>query len=239
MKLVGLCPTFGRRRSLLEGTLKNFVHQDHPDKQLLIFDDSGILEHTRCDVPGVRIMATNVRQSSVGAKYNTMIQWLHDNDIAYDGVLVIDDDDLYAKDHWSAHAKILATHGWSKPSRIISAYHRPPMEEDASGRFHGSIAVRKDLLEKAPWIDTKLAVFDQMYMQRLASFEPPGDPCTLGPPTYTYVWHNSSGHCSGLMGDPEWYAKYRPDSTEPIDRLWAEFDADSIRIAKHCGVALP
>lgn len=220
MKLIGLCPTYGRRRSLLEETLQNFVHQDHTDKELLLFDDTGILENTRCCVPGVRIMSTNVRQPSIGAKYNTMIQWLDDNEVRWDGVVVVDDDDVYNPRHWSLHAEVLADHRWSKPSRIVSAYFTPPKEEDATGRFHGSIAVRRDLIAKAPWIDTTRSTFDQEYLALLNRFCAPGDPCEFGPPQYVYRWQTSGGsHCSGLMGSPTWYADYQPDSREPITEL--------------------
>lgn len=220
MRILCLMPTYGRRKSLLEESIQCFVDQDHPDKTLLIYDDLGTLRDTICDVPGVTIMSTTHRASSVGQKYNTMIDYANMNRIRYDAVAVWDDDDIYKPMHLNTHDKVLASHQWSKPSRIVSAYFDPPQEEDASGRFHGSIAVRSDLLDKAPWIDTTRATFDQEYLQRLQSQCPPGDPCDIAPPQYVYRWQTSGGgHCSGLMGSPTWYANYQPDSRDPVDRL--------------------
>ena len=226
-------PTYGRRQSLLNNAIACFAKQTHKDKFLLIYDDLGSLSNATCDLPNVAIMSTPKRSASLGEKYNEMIRFLDGRD--YDAVAVLDDDDVYFSKWLEFHSEALKTSGWSKPSRILSAYHNPPKEENASGRFHGSIAISRELVERCPWINTKLAVFDQMYLARLMEAEAPADPCDFGPIQYVYRWASSAaGHCSGLMGDPEWYEKYRPDSTEPIDRLWPEFDADSLRIAKHC-----
>lgn len=228
MKILCLMPTYGRRQSLLNNSIACFFSQTHPDKHLLIYDDLGTLEMSNIDAPGesqVSILSLPHRCSSVGEKYNEMVRTWHDSWFDYQAVAVWDDDDIYLPDYLSTHAAILGSHGWSKPSRIISAYHQPPAEEDARGRFHGSIAVRRDLLEKAPWIDTTRATFDQEYLSLLQGHEAPGDPCTVAPPQYVYRWQTSrSGHCSGLMGDKDWYARYQPDSRQPIDRLWPEFD---------------
>jgi hypothetical protein len=227
-------PTYGRRQSLLNNSLACFFAQTHEDRHLYIFDDLGTLLHCEIDEPyrsQVSILSQTARCSSVGEKYNLMLRMWHDSWFNFDAVAVWDDDDVYLLDHLSTHAAVLANHGWSKPSKIVSAYHEPPAIEDARGRFHGSIAVRRDLLGKAPWIDTTRATFDQEYLSLLATHEAPGDPCEIELPQYCYRWQTSrSGHCSGLMGSADWYAKYQPDSREPIDRLWAEFDADTERI---------
>jgi hypothetical protein len=232
MRLLCLMPTFGRRQSLLNNSLACFAAQDHEDKHLLIYDDLGTLDETKVDLPNVTIMSTPHRSSSVGNKYNVMVAFADKVlGIEFDAVAVIDDDDIYLPSHLSTHASILQNHGWSKPSSIISAYHEPPAIESARGRFHGSIAVRRDLLIKAPWIDTTRATFDQEYLSLLVTHEAPGDPCNIAPPQYVYRWQTSQGgHCSGLMGSSDWYAKYQPDSRKPIDRLWPQHDADTERI---------
>lgn len=177
--------------------------------------------------PRKAIMATRTRQPSLPSKYNTMIDFAIARSITFDAVIVHDDDDKYAPLHSENHVKILQTHAWSKPSRIISEYFNPPKEESGQGRFHGSIAIRRDKI--IPWVESVRATFDQEQMQLLQStYGDPGDPCTLSGPTYTYRWQTSrAGHCSGLMGSPTWYADYRPDSREPIERLWPEFDEDT------------
>ncbi len=241
MHILCLCPTWGRRQSLLNNAIACFDSQTYAEKTLLIYDDLGTLTGCECFVPNVEILSGTNRASSIGEKYNIMLRYADAVGLRFDAVAVQDDDDWYDIKWLEMHAKVLETHRWSKPSLIWSAYHNPPKIEDASGRFHGSIAVSRELLtEVGGWIETTRATFDQEFLQLLASKSQPGDPWAFGPLQYVYRWQTSqAGHCSGLMGDPEWYAKYRPDSTEPIDRLWAEFDADSIRIAEHCGVALP
>lgn len=234
MRILCLMPTYGRRRELLNNSLACFAAQTHQDKQLLIYDDLGTLNETLVDSPDVMIMSTPHRSSSVGQKYNVMAAFAGmpmAMDMDFDAVAVWDDDDVYLPEHLATHAEILENHNWSKPSSIVSAYFDPPKIEAAHGRFHGSIAVRRDLLIAAPWIDTTRATFDQEYLSLLASHSPPGDPCDLTHPQYVYRWQTSqAGHCSGLMGSKTWYQDYQPDSREPIDRLWPELDSDTQRI---------
>ncbi len=188
-----------------------------PDKTLVIYDDLGTLEHTRCDLENVVIISRNTRCTSVGAKYNDLFAVLPPDD--YDAVAVWDDDDIYLPEHLAVHAQVLATSPWSKPSQIISAYFDPPRIESAAGRFHGSIALRRDMLQElarqhgTPWIDTTRATFDQEFLTRCTQHSPPGDPCQLAPPQYIYRWQTSkSGHCSGIMDRTTWYRDYQPDS---------------------------
>ena len=204
-------PTYGRRASLLENSIQLFLNQTHQDKTLLLFDDLGTLADTQASIPSTMLISTNKRCNSVGAKYNIMMEFAYG---LYDAVVVIDDDDLYLPNHISSHVEVLTSHEWSKPSTIISAYHRPPAEEKADGRFHGSIAARtKTIKAVGGWIDTKRATFDQEMLQRLTKHSLPGDPCFQHPPQYVYRWQTSGGgHCSGLMGSSNWYELYQPDS---------------------------
>jgi hypothetical protein len=233
MKVLCLMPTYGRRKALLENSIQLFLNQDYPDKTLLIYDDLGTLAMTEGDIPNVMVMSTIKRANSVGAKYNTMMNYSS----GYDAIIVWDDDDTYCPHHITTHVQILQNFLWSKPSKIISAYHSPPREEQAAGRFHGSIAIHMGLLKHmeektgSMWIDTRRATFDQEFLQKLQLSAPAGDPCTIRPPSYVYRWQTSGGgHCSGLMGDEEWYIKYQPDSREPIDRLEPKLDEDSTRL---------
>jgi glycosyltransferase involved in cell wall biosynthesis len=228
VKILCLMPTYGRRAALLNNSLACFAAQTHPDKHLLIYDDLGTLSETKVDLPNVTILSTTTRSPSVGAKYNEMLAAYQGD---YDAVAVWDDDDVELPEYLSAHTEILERHPWSKPSRIISAYFDPPMIESAHGRFHGSIAVRRDAVKMVPWIDTTRATFDQEYIAALSRFSPPGDPCSITSPQYVYRWQTSqAGHCSGLMGSPDWYRDYQPDSRQPIDRLWPELDPDTRRL---------
>ena len=235
MKMLCLMPTYGRRASLLENSIQLFLDQNHPNKQLLVYDDLGTLQNTGYYHPDVFIISSPIREASIGAKYNTMMASIAT--LEPDAVVVWDDDDVYLPHHLSVHASVLEKHQWSKPSTITSAYFSPPRKEEAKGRFHGSIAIRVDFLQYlqeitgSMWIDTKRATFDQEMLQKLSHHSPPGDPCSIRPPSYVYRWQTSGGgHCSGGMGDPNWYDKYRPDSIEPIPSLNPHYDEDTIRI---------
>lgn len=231
--IVCLMPTYGRRAGLLNNSLACFFAQDYPDKHLFILDDLGTLAGCKIDEPyreHVSILSTEVRSSSVGEKYNEMIGVLESSGYEYDAVAVWDDDDIYLPSHLSSHARVMQDHRWSKPSTIVSAHFQPPQREPSNGRFHGSIAVLRGLVMDCPWIDTTRATFDQEYLSALGAHATPGDPCNLADPQYVYRWQTSrAGHCSGLMGSTTWYADYKPDSREPIMRLWPEFDADTRR----------
>lgn len=237
MRIACLMPTYGRRRELLENSIACFVAQDYADKLLLIYDDLGTLWDTRCDVPGVVVLSNRNRRSSVGEKYNEGAEYLIRTGRWFDVICVWDDDDIYLPNHLSNHAAAMASgKRWSKPEQIVSAYHQPPKLEDASGRFHGSIAVSRVAWKKTPWIDTTRATFDQEYIAALQTAF--GDPARPELPTYVYRWQTSrAGHCSGLMGREDWYAAYKPDSIEPIRELAAKFDDDTKAIYARFGYA--
>lgn len=231
MHILCLMPTFGRKPELLNNAIACFAAQSHPHKSLMIYDDLGTLEHAWCSLPYIYTYSTRDRAPSLGEKYNIMMRLANAHHATYDAVAVWDDDDVYLTDYLATHAKTLRNHRWSKPSRIISAFHQPPMEESGAGRFHGSIAIRRDLVEEVPWIDTVRATFDQEYLQALSSVVKPGDSCEYGPPQYVYRWQTSgSSHCSGLMGDADWYAKYKPQSVESIVALLPKMDSDTQRL---------
>ena len=227
MKVLCLCPTYGRRASLLENSIQLFLNQTYQDKTLLLFDDLGTLADTQASIPSTMLISTNKRCNSVGAKYNIMMEFAYN---LYDAVVVWDDDDIMLPNYISSHVEVLHSHLWSKPSTIISAYHRPPAEEKADGRFHGSIAARTSTIKAVGgWIDTRRATFDQEMLQRLTKHSLPGDPCFRHPPQYVYRWQTSGGgHCSGLMGDSNWYELYQPDSAVPIPTLKPRLDEDTI-----------
>lgn len=236
MRIVCLMPTYGRRKELLENSLACFVSQTHAEKKLVIYDDLGTLAQTRCDREDVVIVSRNSRCSSVGAKYNDLFAAMPPED--YDAIAVWDDDDIYLPDYLVTHAEVLKTAKWSKPSQIISAYFDPPRIESAAGRFHGSIAVRRDMLQDlanrfgTPWIDTTRATFDQEFLTRCTQYSPPGNPCQIAPPQYVYRWQGTkSGHCSGLMDRATWYRDYQPDSRALISVMEPRPDNDKRAIS--------
>jgi hypothetical protein len=150
-----------------------------------------------------------------------------------DAFAVWDDDDIYLPWHLSAHAEILAEHGWSHPSRVWSTYTGKPEFEDAAGRFHGALAVRRDLMERiGGWPDTQRADFDQRMLWRLADVEPAGDPTAVAVPSYVFRWGSTRHpHCQGFMkspGNTTWYQEYaKAHRFEPWGKLVPKFDEDT------------
>lgn len=227
MKITCLCPTYGRRQELLNNCLACFADQDYHNATLVLHDDLGTLANTKIDCPNVVVMSTTKRSSSVAQKFNEIIGHVSPGQ----GLVVWDDDDIYLPQYISSHVAALHRYQWSKPSRIISAYHSPPQEEDAAGRFHGSIALRASFLNQVGgWIDTTRGTYDQEMLHLLERNAISGDPLQFAPPQYIYRWQTSqSGHCSGLMNHEDWYERYKPDSYEPIDKLWPEYSPGAIR----------
>lgn len=228
--IICLVPTFGRTPALLNNALACFAAQTHPHKSMLIYDDLGTLEHTWCNLPNVYIYSTRERAPSLGEKYNMMLKYANENHAIYDAVAVWDDDDVYLPDYLATHAQTLQTHRWSKPSRIITAYTEPPSEEASAGRFHGSIAMRRELVQQVPWPSEVVATFDQQYLHALSDAAAAGDTCAYGPPQYVYRWQTANCmHSSGHMGGQA-YLDYKPQSVENVVALLPKMDADTKRL---------
>ncbi len=225
MNIVCLCPTYGRRPELLENTIACFDRQDYPadKRRLFLFDDLGtldgvVIEDLRDGPTGMPIVSQHDRCLSIADKYSAMLARI---DFPFDAVAVWDDDDVYFPWHLSAHVEALRGNDWSKPSHVWTAAAQPPILESSAGRFHGSIAIRRECLERVGgWVQTRRADFDQQMMARLDANGRCGDPCDFSPPSYVYRWQTTSaGHCSWLMSAPaneDWYDRYQPDHPEPI-----------------------
>jgi hypothetical protein len=66
---------------------------------------------------------------------------------------------------------------WSKPSFVLSSYTGRLEQEDATGRFHASLAFRREIFDRiGGWPLTKRGDFDQQLIARLHAIEAPGDP---------------------------------------------------------------
>lgn len=227
MKLLCLCPTFGRTRSLLENSLACFVTQEYPveDRRLLFYDDGGNISAMSDETEGWRLMRDDRRQPTLPMKYNAMLV-TEAAFFDYDAVVVWDDDDIYLPHHLSAIAGVLKTNSWSHPLQVLSTYGTEPGEvprlESAAGRFHGSLAIRRDLLTNiGGWIQTPRADFDQ---QQIAACQDiagdPGRPDRDQPPSYIFRWQDSGdSHCQGIMRGPENTDWYERNAIGKEDRL--------------------
>jgi len=256
---VCLMPTYGRPK-MVENTIACFLAQDYPAERrhLLILDDAGQIPPQKGD--GWEVFSTAERFPSLPAKYAELLRlprqltrpigsyadtadvqgdivdsWNHRAEVPLvpDAYAVWDDDDIYLPWHLAAHAEILQEHGWSHPSRVWSTYTGRPELENAAGRFHGSLAVRRELMKQiGGWPETPRADFDQQMLWRLADAEPAGDPTTVAVPSYVFRWGSTRHpHCQGFMRSPDnttWYGDYAgAHKFEPHARLEPALDPDT------------
>lgn len=233
MHLTCLCPTY-RRPRCLANVLACFLAQDHADKSLIIVDDGGQFESQSGE--GWGLIATSPRFDSLPAKFNHLLSLAS----GADAVVVWEDDDVYLPWHLSAHAEALQRSAWSKPSRVWSNYGTAGTAiaiEPAAGRFHGSLAMRRDLIERAGgWVQTAELTFDQQLMQRLHDLAgQPADPAAERVPSYVYRWGNPYYHGSafgdgwydtcGAAGDGRFVGLLQPEMDSETERIYRELRA--------------
>ena len=126
-------------------------------------------------------------------------------------LVVWEDDDIYLPHHISSHVTVMEGHLWSKPSKVLSDYSGKIQEEDATGRFHASIAFTRQAFEEVGgWPLTLRGDFDQQLIARLNVLGSAGDPCLFAEPCYVFRWGSTGGyHGQAMMSGPEnetWYA---------------------------------
>lgn len=234
MKILCLCPTYGRPIHLLENTLASFQAQTHEDKHLLICDDLGNLEHTKVDDDRVTIVSRKERFKSLPEKYN----WMWRNHPA-DAYCVWEDDDLYLPWHLEANHRVLEEFDFSYPSYIFSTMGGRLRKSPTAGLYHASLAFRRETLEKADgWIDIPNADFDLRFIKLLQRNFIWGDASYFGnDPTYCYRWEETMAihgqECMYVKDDPDWYERYTPGNTDPIAEINPRFDAPSQRVLNH------
>lgn len=231
MNLLCLCPTYGRPK-LVENAVACFLSQDYDlDKRAFaILDDADQINGGVIPGENVHIVSTPSRFPSLSAKYNFLLStrsnW-------YDAVIVWDDDDVYCPWHLSRYAEALANHRWAHPTEVWSDYTGRLALERAQGRFHGSLGIRRDLLEEiGGWIDTPRADFDQQQIQACARLGgEPGRPDRDDLPSYVFRWQSTgAGHCQGLMTSPaneDWYSRVPISQPGCHGPLVPRFDKDT------------
>lgn len=209
MRVVALCPSF-RRPKLAGNAAACFAAQDYSGpRKLLIWEDGGALLASESEV--IEVVTSN-RFPDLGSKYNALAERAIRENKA-DLLVVWEDDDIYLPWHLSAHVTALESMGrmWSKPSRVLSLYTGRLQEEWAYGRFHASIALRREAWEAVKWPTSGRADFDQEFMARLwERFGPPADPLEIHPiPGYVFRYASTgSWHAQHFMrgpGDTNWY----------------------------------
>ncbi len=200
-----LCPTY-RRPKLLENSIACFLAQDYPAnrRELIVLDDAGELENQTGD--GWQIISIPRRFRSLPEKFNALAG------LAQGEILAVwEDDDIYLPHHISSHVAAMEGHLWSKPSKVLSDYTGEIREEDATGRFHASIAMTRQAFDQCGgWPLTQRCDFDQQLLARLVAVGESADPCSVAEPGYVFRWSSTGAyHGQALMRGPEdemWYA---------------------------------
>jgi hypothetical protein len=239
--ITALCPTY-RHPALLANSLALWLAQDYPldRRELVILDDGQTFDAQFGD--GWKLISAATRYPSLPAKYNALLGMMAPET---DVVLVYEDDDIFLPRYCSTHAQALENAEFSKPSRILSDYTGELAEENGAGRFHSSMAFRRELIERiGGWPDTKRADFDQQLMRRLATESKGiGDPCQFAPPQYVYCWRTGAAHCQSTMRSPDdtdWYERgekaYKP--VPFVGTLRPKIDERTRRILEQLEVTL-
>ncbi len=172
---------------------------------LPILDDAGELQSQTGEA--WQIISIGRRFRSLPEKFNALAG------LARGEILVVwEDDDIYLPHHISSHVTAIAGHLWSKPSKVLSDYTGEIQEEDATGRFHASLAFSRQAFEQVGgWPLTLRGDFDQQLLARLATTGTPADPCSVEPPGYIFRWGSTQAyHGQALMRGPEdeeWYER--------------------------------
>jgi len=211
-----LCPTY-RRPKLLENSIACFLAQDYQTdrRELIVLDDAGELQNQAGD--GWQIVSIQRRFRSLPEKFNALAG------LARGQILVVwEDDDIYLPHHISSHVAAMDGHLWSKPSKVLSDYTGQIQEEDATGRFHASLAFTRQAFEQvAGWPLTMRGDFDQQLIASLNSIGKPGDPCTVDRPGYVFRWGSTGAyHGQALMHGPDdetWYSQLSSNEADCPD----------------------
>ncbi|HEY0985311.1 glycosyltransferase [Schlesneria sp.] len=235
-----VCPTFGRP-ALLANALACYLAQDYPleRRELIVLDDAG--QYGSQAGEGWEVISVPRRFRSLPEKYNALAGLARG-----DLIVVWEDDDLYLPWHISAHVRALGSGlGYSKPSRVLSSGTETLQTESAVGRFHASIAFRRQWLERVPgWPLTRRGNFDQQFMSKLARLGPTADPLESDPPSYIFRWASTGDyHGSALMASPEdegWYGRVeiacQSDSPSPLRPC---FDKHTVKCFAELQIPLP
>lgn len=221
------------RAKLLANCLACFQSQTHPAdrKEMVILDDAGQFPCHAGD--GWRVISVPTRFSSAHEKMNAAFALA---DPRTEIFALFDDDDIFLPRHLEYLVAAIQSGGtFSKPSKIYSLQGTQLIEENAVGRFCGSIAFTAELLNRiGGWPNCKRGDADQHFLQLLARHGQQVDPLLFANgPQYVYRYGTGMYHASTAMQGPDdtdWWNKVQIGPVEKIERLEPKFDAETLRI---------
>lgn len=224
-----ITPTWNRP-TLLRELVRQFWRQDYPPEllSLLILDDAGQY-HMQS---GERWELITYRSpfATLPEKYNALLAM-----VTTDAVVIAEDDDIYDAGHTAACMAALEHGDVCKPSIVKTHVHGVLKDEDASGRFHASLAFRTDPVRAiGGWPVTRRADFDLQMISKLESQLAIVDPIKLGhTPTYTFTWESSGHYHAQAYGrgptDEGWLERAR-DAAGQVPFIGDLFQTRAIRV---------
>ncbi len=147
-----IMPTYGRR-DYVSQSVRMFLAQDYPYKELLILNDCpGQTLH--CDAPGVRVFNTASRFPSLGEKRNALIEQAHGEFIA-----VWDDDDIYLP--WRLSFSVAQAYALQTPFYIPAEYWAYWGEKD----LHDNQTIQS-------WVSHPMFLFDKTLWDKAGRYPP-------------------------------------------------------------------
>lgn len=204
LRIACICPSY-RRPDCLRTTLAQFQAQvlETCEAHLFILEDSGLWDGHGGE--NWDMMSFRYRCDTFGQKFNRLCKMA--KDLGYDAVVVFEDDDIYLPGHVEAHAKVLASHRYSVPSRKVVDCHRKhpigllewsDLREETNPLptgLHGSWAFWLDMWEAVGgYPEMPMDGFDLGFGNRLMlTGAKPGDYCEFTTPQYGYRWSSAPG----------------------------------------------
>lgn len=253
MHYVCLCPTYGRP-SLVANAYSLFLAQSldaGETAEFVVFDDANQIQSIAVQPVGslgsnglrtARVVTAD-RWIPLPRKYNRLLAAIggvvDSPSVTY---VVWDDDDVYLPWHLDTVGRCLQAGQWAHPSSVWSTYGTDPLqgqsprEEDASGLFHGALAIRGDALAAVDgWPATDQADYDQQMLGRLRKqLGPPADPVRLRPRSYVYRWADTQRwHCSGTISEGK-YDQPPLQELGVVQILRPQRDAATEALLSHC-----
>jgi hypothetical protein len=250
MKFLCLAAVYNHKQEWIETLVRSLIDQDHDDEiHIVILDDRKEGFKKQLFV-GHQLGPTGAKRfiytvSMPGRAPNLLTKYAHGitfadeiQGIKYDAVCVVDDDDIYLKDHISQHAAVLKDSMWSYPSKVFSTYMRQFRIEESGGRFWASSAYRRTALEgiggyNHVYRDVLDPAFDQLFLHRMqVAYGEAGHQVS---PTYVYMWDMThDNHSSGHINNGVWEYGEIPESpaTGPLIPQYSQKALEVYEMAK-------